>query len=82
MARMLSVESKQARGEFMPLTDRMIPVANGIQELSFDEIESVGGGDQATYDYGKAIGGTIRDGFKWVYQQISDASSTIAGWLE
>lgn len=66
----------------MPFADPMIPITGGIQELSFDEIESVGGGDQATYDYGRAIGGAIRDSVKWVYQQISDAGSTIAGWLE
>lgn len=34
----------------MAYMDANAVFADGIQELSFDEIESVGGGDQATYD--------------------------------
>lgn len=56
--------------------------ASGIVALSLDEIDAVGGGDQATYDYGRAIGSSIRSGIGWVRDRLSDAASTVAGWLE
>lgn len=44
MAQILAVEPKQNRGERMSYMDHNAAFAGGIQELSFDEIENVGGG--------------------------------------